>query len=221
MRLTVSQTMTLGVAAATLLSLLLIVGSAASSMRKMAVELTETRMQKTADLAALMLTDAIISDDLGRIDSTIDTILNSDYGVRRMCVFDQQDRRLSHGRCSQVDETPAPGSRIAEAAVVVGGVSHGHVGVAYDPWQNYPDLEDVERKMFLLSVGALSLTILTTFLIGRTFRREVALLHTEFDLMAEAGELRPLRQTPLVELQRITTSFNDLIEKRQRDKRGH
>ena len=221
MRLTTAQKTSLAVATVTMISLLLIVGFAASSMRKIGVELTETRMQKTADLAALMLTDAIIADDLARIDSTIDVILGSDYGVRRMCVFDQMDRRLSHGRCSQVDETPAPGSRIAEAAVVVGGVSHGHVGVAYDPWQTYPDLAVVEQQMFLLSVGALGLTILTTRLIGRTFKREVELLHTEFDLMAENGELRPLRQTPTVELQRITTSFNDLLEKRQRDKRGH
>lgn len=218
MKLTTSQKTTIIVAGVTIVSLLIIVGFASTSMRQMSVELTETRMQKTADLAALMLTDAIISDDLARIDSAIDTILNSNYGVRRMCVFDQQDRRLSHGRCSQIDETPTPGSRIAESPVVVGGVSHGHVGVAYDPQQNYPDLATIEEKMFLLSAGALGLTILTTCLIGRGFKREVDLLHAAFDLMAEHGELRPLRQTPSVELQRITESFNDLIEKRQRAK---
>lgn len=219
MRLTVSQTMTLGVAAVTLTSLLALVWFASHAMRDMTATLTEVRMKKTAELVALTLTDAIISDDLARIDSTIDAILSADYGVLRMCVFDQQDRRISRGRCSQVDETPAPGSKIAEAAVVAGGVSHGYVGVAYDPQQNYPAMDEVEQKMFLLATGALCLTIFVSYYLGMVFHFEIESIRKALDHMAEDGELRPLRKTPSAELQRITKSFNEMIEKRK--EKGH
>lgn len=211
MNLTLTSKLMIGAGGVSLASMLAMIGYVTAAMHAMSDDLVRQRMDQTVRLTALVLTDAVIATDMARIDDVTGTILRSDFGVQRMCVFDRQDRRLSTARCAQVDDSPLPGSVVTEAPVIVSGAPFGSVGLGYDPTMLAPSLTRIEQHLFLIGTGATLLVIGMTSAIGAVFQVELRALGTAFDAMAKTGTLRQLRRTPVQELARITDSFNNLL----------
>ncbi|NCC41399.1 MAG: hypothetical protein EOM21_18630 [Gammaproteobacteria bacterium] len=208
--------MTIAVGTVSLAALLGMTWFASHSMRAMSASMTDVRMQKTAELIRLVLSDAIVANDLAKIEEVTKYILEADYGVHRMCVFDQYDRRVSQCRCVQADDKPHPGSVIIESPVMAGDTLVGYVGVAYDAHQQYASIEEIEHMMFLISVGVFLFSVAVMYYIGALFGKEVAAIEAAFGSMTINGEIRPLRKTPFAELESISESFNALIESQRK-----
>lgn len=213
MKLTTAQITTTSIAVVTMISLLTIIWFFSYSMRELVYEFTRVRMNHTVQLASASLSNAVVEEDLEKIDFIVNEILTSDYDVERMCVFNQKDVRVSSGRCAQVVGETIPGNIITEAPIIVNGVTHGYVGLAYNIDQRYQTLSQYQDRMFFIAACTFLITVGVTWYIGRVFRLELDSLHKVFNIMAEQGQFRPLRSTPIVELQRITDSFNKVIAK--------
>jgi len=213
MKFTLAKRMTAMVAATVFLSLLSIVWFSSYSIHKMSRELTHVRMQKTADLIRFALTDSILSNDLAKIDSVTEEILNSDYGILRMCVFNQTGLRLSQCRCNQIDDRNIPGTSIVESLVMIDSKAVGNVGVAYDHNQKYPDIEKIESIMFYISTTFFFLTVGFVYYVSWVFEKEVGAMESALGQMSDLRTSQPLRSTPFIELDRISKAFNKLIEK--------
>lgn len=211
MKLSIPQRMMIGVGAVSVLSLMALVGGASWAMREMSRALVDERMEAIVTVSSIALTNALIADDIATIDSLIDQVLSHENGAVRMCVFDQKDRRLSTGRCFQIEDKPMPGDTVKEAPVIVAGNGFGYVGIAYNARKLVPPLYAIERRLFLIAAGCLGLSLMIAYVLGRELSVEICAMRVALRGMASNGGPRPLRKTEAKELQQVADAFNDLL----------
>ena len=217
MGLSLTHKMMAAVGAVSATALLALVGLSSMALRESSQELIDARMQATVQLAATTLADAVIGNDLARIDAIVDQILAGQYGAVRMCVFNRVGSRLSTCRCTQVNDEALPGTHVREAQIRVGKETFGNVGIAYEYTSMLPDLGVIERNLFLAAAFSLFSAVGMIWLLSRRFELELRYLVDSIEKMPAP---RQLRRSSVHELDQIALRFNELLERRRSNDNG-
>lgn len=198
------------------LSLLAIVGLASHYLYTTNHLQFHERMEATVSLTAATLADAVTAKDLARIDAVISRIIDANGGAVRICVFDKLGQRLSTCRCQAVNEQPHPGEEIIEAPIIIGGVDHGSVGIAFLRDSLRDTLSQVRLDLWLLAVACLVIGQALAWWVGDTLATQINAILSGLRYLDE-GQTPPTLNTAgtTSELDRVALLFNQLAAKRK------
>lgn len=178
----------------------------------------QQRMEIMGRIIAAALTDAVIADDIARIDVVVGGVIDANNNMIRVCVFNRKGQRLSTGRCQSLAEAPEPGERIHETPVIAGGAIFGAVGIAYSATAMEYDIHQLEINLWLIAGVLMLVSLIIAWIAGDTIARHLC---TVIDQMTAEQPRHLTAHSGRDELDRLAVAFNHLLDNRLERRRSN
>jgi sensor histidine kinase regulating citrate/malate metabolism len=199
------------------ISLFLVVGLSGYFLHTQTNLQQHESMHTTADLSAAVLTDAVIANDVKRIDLTVAKLIDANYGAIRICVFNKAGARLSSCRCRSLDEKAHPNESIVEVQLTNGGETIGSVGVAFIHAHSSDALAQIRWEVALLAFCCLIVGVVAAWWVGDTLTAQVNAITSALEAAVHEKPVPVLKSNGRTsELDQVASAFNALVAKRRK-----